>query len=323
MIECMLKRKNCEAEYGGQEFIAKWQNNDGAFLWVDINEHNANEENLLLDQLGCHPLAIEDVLKDRHPPKIELFENYVFMLYRGIYSKKEQLEFEHLQICLFVGKRILITRHEKESQAINNIFNEIGEKYLTLSPMTLALRIFHDSCGRYLEELLQFETSLEAIEDAFQIQGTDQMMQQIIQYRSCLTKLKRTFTYHLNIGAELKSLVGDANTNIISKAELHNLTDMRERLHRLLTLSQMYYDICGDIINGYISITSHQLNETMRILTVITAIFVPLSFLAGVYGMNFDYIPELKVKNGFFYLLGFMAIISTILILFFKKKRWL
>ncbi|WP_304440923.1 CorA family divalent cation transporter, partial [Oleiphilus sp. HI0132] len=79
----------------------------------------------------------------------------------------------------------------------------------------------------------------------------------------------------------------------------------------------------GDLIDGYLSISAHQLNETMRVLTVITAVFVPLSFLAGLYGMNFDYIPELKVENGYFYLLAIMLSLSTGLVYWFKRKRWL
>ena len=77
------------------------------------------------------------------------------------------------------------------------------------------------------------------------------------------------------------------------------------------------------IINGYMSVTSHQLNATMRVLTVITALFVPLTFLAGIYGMNFEYIPELKAENGYFILLGVMAVVSVVLLVVFKKKRWL
>ncbi|WP_354622947.1 magnesium transporter CorA family protein [Psychromonas sp. MME2] len=323
MIQCIFIAKNLDAKYGGSELIKEWQKDDNGLLWLDINEHDSDQEHLILEQLGCHPLAIEDAVRDnRHPPKIELFDNYIFMIYREIFSTKSQLEFELLPIGLFVGKRILITRHDKKSETINNLFNNEGEKLLKTSPMTLALRIFHYSSGAYIEALLQFEDTLEAIEDAFQIQGSDQMMQKLTLYSSRLTKLKRTFNYHLNIGSELKSLIGDGTT-IIGKAESHYLTDMQERLQRLLSLSQMYYDICGDIINAYISITSHQLNETMQALTVITAIFVPLSFLAGIYGMNFSYMPELKAQYGYFYLLGIMAIIALGLVIFFKKKRWL
>ena len=84
----------------------------------------------------------------------------------------------------------------------------------------------------------------------------------------------------------------------------------------------MYYDICGDLVDGYISISSHQLNITMRVLTVITAIFVPLTFVAGIYGMNFDYMPELHYRYGYFFILGMMAGIGGVLIWVFRRKGW-
>ena len=85
----------------------------------------------------------------------------------------------------------------------------------------------------------------------------------------------------------------------------------------------MYYEICGDLVEGYISISSHELNTTMKILTIITAIFVPLSFLAGLYGMNFEHMPELQLQYGYFYALGAMATTALLLIYIFKRKRWL
>jgi len=322
MIKCMLLKKNEETQYGDESLIEIWRSVPGYYLWVDIDSHDLETERELLKNLKCHPLAITDVQRERHPPKIELFDNYIFMLYRGIFEPKSDLLFDHLQIGMFVGQNILITRHPRSSISISNLFNAEGEKHLKRSPVTLALRIFHYSCGIYLQKLFEFEEKLEAIEDAFQIGGDDKMMQEITLYRSRLIKLKRTFSYHANIGAELKILVTD-ETPIISESELHSVTDVHERIERLLSLSQMHYDICSDLINGYLSITSHQLNATMQVLTVITAIFIPLGFLAGVYGMNFDYIPELKVENGYFYLLGFMGVISTSLIVIFKRKRWL
>ena len=103
----------------------------------------------------------------------------------------------------------------------------------------------------------------------------------------------------------------------------HVITDLHDRFERLHSLAQMFYELCGDLVDAYISITSHQLNSTMRVLTVITAIFVPLSFLAGLYGMNFDYIPELKIENGYFILLGVMGVLSAALIWMFRRMRWL
>ena len=223
---------------------------------------------------------------------------------------------------MFVGTNIVITSHDKKSMAVDRVFGVEGEKFLGKSPITLALRIFHYSCAIYLQKLFEFEEKLEALEDKFQLGGDDKMMQEITLYCSRLTKLKRIFSYHSNIGAELKTLITD-DTPIINQADLHTVIDVHERIERLLSLSQMHYDICTDLVNGYLSVTSHQLNATMRVLTVITAIFIPLGFLAGLYGMNFDYIPELTVRHGYFYLLGMMAFISISLILLFKRKRWL
>ncbi len=85
----------------------------------------------------------------------------------------------------------------------------------------------------------------------------------------------------------------------------------------------MFYEICGDLIEGYISLSSHQLNLTMRVLTVITAVFVPLSFIAGLYGMNFEYIPELKFAGGYFVVLGVMIVTALGLLGLFRKKGWI
>lgn len=322
MLNCMLVKTGSLTKYGGKELLSEWQEDKDSVLWLDIDNEPANSERELLTQLGCHPLAITDVLRERHPPKVELFDNYIYMLYRGVLNVKENLDLTHLQISLFVGERIVITCHREESAAIKHFFTQRGERFLLRSPIVLALRIFHHSCGIYLESLFAFEQKLEELEDVFQSDGNDKLMQEIILYRSRITKLKRLFNYHKNIGAELKSYIED-ETPLIKSSELHITIDVYERLERLQSLSQMHYDICGDLVNGYLSITSHQLNATMRILTVITAIFIPLGFLAGLYGMNFDDIPELHVKNGYYYLLAVMATLASTLIVLFKKIKWL
>lgn len=319
----MLISATKKTVFGSSELINQWQENDDTTLWIDLDNVELEEEKRILTQFNCHPLAINDVLRERHPPKIELFNDYIFMLYRGIIANDDSLRFGHLQISMFIGKRVLITRHPQSSLAINELFSENSEKYLKRSPVHLALRLFHSSCGYYLKEMFSFEAELEKIEDDFQSSGNDKMMKQITSYRSQLVKIRRTFNYHVTMGERLKAYVDDEDTDLITDKETHTVNDLRERLDRLLSLSQMYYDICGDLINGYMSVTSHQLNATMRVLTVITALFVPLTFLAGIYGMNFEYIPELKAANGYFILLGVMAVISVALLMVFKKKRWL
>lgn len=101
------------------------------------------------------------------------------------------------------------------------------------------------------------------------------------------------------------------------------MTDVYEQQDRLDSLCTLYYQLASDLIEGYISVSSHRLNQIMRVLTIITAIFVPLSFLAGVYGMNFDHMPELHSRRGYITLLGIMGFTATVLLLTFRRKRWL
>ena len=98
---------------------------------------------------------------------------------------------------------------------------------------------------------------------------------------------------------------------------------MLDKNERLSSLSQMYYELTGDLLDSMLSMASHKLNGTMRVLTVITAVFVPLSFIVGLYGMNFEYIPELKFKYGYFMVVGFMLTLSVSLISLFRFKKWL
>jgi magnesium transporter len=319
----MLISPSSPIKIGNEELMIEWEQDQNTTLWIDLDNIDKNREKEILTQFGCHALAISDAQRERHPPKVELFDNFIFLLYRGFVAKDDNLTFEHVQISMFIGHRILITCHPESSVAINSLFNSNSEKLLARSPIHLALKIFHSSCGNYLQQLFNFESHLERIEDEFQTSGNDNMMKEITSHRSRLVKIRRTFNYHVTVGNTLNGYLEDDETSLITAKEIHNVNDLRERLDRLSSLSQMYYDICGDLINGYMSVTSHQLNATMRVLTVITALFVPLTFLAGIYGMNFEYIPELKFKNGYFTLLGVMAVVSVGLIALFKKKRWL
>jgi len=103
----------------------------------------------------------------------------------------------------------------------------------------------------------------------------------------------------------------------------HELRDVFEHQERANSLASLYYEVSSDLTEGYISLASHRLNNIIRVLTIITAIFVPLSFLAGVYGMNFEYMPELKSHLGYFAVLTVMATVAVTLILLFRRNRWL
>jgi magnesium transporter len=103
----------------------------------------------------------------------------------------------------------------------------------------------------------------------------------------------------------------------------HSINDVYEHQERVSSLTQLYYELASDLIDGYISLASHRLNQIMKVLTIITAIFVPITFIAGIYGMNFEYMPELHSKSGYFIAIGVMATIVVTLMIIFKRNKWL
>ena len=297
--------------YSGQgELIEQWRQTPGSFIWIDMQAEVPEEENQWLLSLGCHPLAIEDVQRFRHPPKTENFDDFTLLLYRGFTEFKPDLTVAQMTIALFAGKRCLISCHPHNSRAINHYWEKAQQEDLLISPGLLATRIMRFSVSRYLDSILAFEPRLNELEDIMQDTPNDDTLRELITYQSRLRKLKRVFSYHERMIDNLRSDIPQRLIEEHGDIE-HALQDLFERCERLHGLCTMYYEICADLINGYLSLSSHQLNNTMRVLTVITAVFVPLTFIAGVYGMNFDNMPELRMHFGYFYTLGAMLLIAT------------
>lgn len=321
MIRSMLITPEGLLHEGDEGLVDVWYTSPDSHIWIDMQGEPAESERVLLERLGCHPMAIQDAHKERHPPKIEEFENHTLIIYRGISSFDATLNFVPQQICFFIGERFLITLHPGDAFSIEQLFSEQGGILLGQSPERVALRVIYTSAGFYIDSLLEFESELSDLEDELLENGNDVLMRKLTVYRSRLVKLRRVFSYHKGITQELTAY-DYAHLPRGENETLYAINDVAERFERLYTLTQMYYDICGDLVNGYISISSHQLNITMRVLTVITAIFVPLTFIAGIYGMNFEYMPELNFQYGYFFVLGAMLGIGGSLCWLFKRNNW-
>jgi magnesium transporter len=173
---------------------------------------------------------------------------------------------------------------------------------------------------RYLNVLLELESRLEKLEVLMIENPDDSMLTELIQYKSDLKRMHRFATYHEQLFRRLK----DRDFSGFTESERkHEVIDVWEQQERTQSLSQLYYETASDLIDGYISVASHRLNKIMKVLTVVMAIFVPLSFLAGIYGMNFENMPELHSKSGYFILLSIMASIATFLLIIFRRIKWL
>lgn len=310
MIRTQIINPEGQSISGGVELVDVWRQQNNSYLWADLEGENPADENAFLTAMGCHPLAIDDVQRFRHPPKTEEFDQHTLILYRGITEFNTDLTIEQMTIALFVAERCLISCHARSSTGINFWWENAAPKKILKSPALLATSIMHFSVGRYVDAILEFEPNLNELEDSMQEKPNDSTMRELISYKSRLRKLKRIFNYHERIATNLLKNIPQAWIDEDGDIE-HALQDLFERCERLHGLTTMYYEICGDLIEGYLSISSHMLNNTMRVLTVITAIFVPLTFIAGIYGMNFENMPELKMEYGYFYLWGVMLLFAS------------
>lgn len=310
-------------EQGGAELIQRWRDQGGS-VWVDLEGVIGDAEREILISFGCNELAIVDAARRRHPPKVERFGDYTFVLFRGISSLGEDLDLEPQQLGLFLGEDWLVTTHAGKAMSVDQFWDDLHGRWEgNLSKLTLGL--LHRIAGRYLDAILTFEDRLGDLEGQLLGGSAESAMRELALVRSRLRVLRRIFSYHDRVASALLSGVSPqlGIGEGLDGDHYHERRDLFDRCERLLSLCSMYYEMCGDLIESYISISSHQLNNTMKVLTIITAVFVPMGFLAGIYGMNFDHMPELHTRYGYFVLLGVMATLATSMLLIFKRVRWL
>jgi magnesium transporter len=323
MLRVSLMRPGQPLLQGGAELVDQWHG-EGGKIWIDLEGAIGAGERQLLESFGASELSIVDAMRKRHPPKLEAFTDYSFVIFRGIRSLGEDLDLEPQQLALFLGDNWLITQHSGPALSVNYLWTHLEASWeQDLGKLTLTL--LHTIAGRYLDSVLAFEERLGDLETQILSGDAESAMRELAVVRSRLRVLRRVFSYHERVaghalsGASPQLGKGGAPEDRF----YHERRDLYDRCERLLSLCGMYYEICGDLIESYISISSHQLNNTMKVLTIITAVFVPLSFLAGLYGMNFDHIPELHWRYSYFVLLGVMALLATGMLALFRRIRWL
>ena len=310
-----------EFHQGGKELIATWEASEGLHIWVDLEAepHKVDEE--LLGRFGIHPLAIQDALRPRHPPKIERFDNLLFILLRGLDADTSGIHFGVIQLSLFVGDRFLLTRHKKPSMSVNWLIDEIQRDTATMQegPGQLAIHLGNRLARRYVQILLELEPRLDEIEEQMFRQPDDRLLAELTGYKSQLRKLTRIANYHEQIAERLR----DVQDSLIGPKLYHEIVDLYEQIERTKSLANLHYQISSDLTDGYLGMSSHLLNRVMQILTIITVIFVPLTFLAGIYGMNFEHMPELSTRNGYFIVIATMVVVAISQLIYFRRKRWI
>ena len=321
MQSVLFDPKQQTTQVGGEELLAEWKEQKDTLIWINLHNYNESKERLLLEDLGLHELAIQDALRKRHPPKLESYQGHEFLMLRDFEESDSSLELQFSPLSIFIKERILITRHSKKSESIDWLTEKIkrDSELLAEGSAALALQLANHLSRRYVHLLIDFEPRMDILETEMFDRPNDDLLSEITKLKSRLRYLKRNMNYHKLVAVELK----EESPAIFSRELSHQITDFYEQVERSQTIATLFYDVLADLSDGYLALSSHRLNKVMQILTVITVIFVPLTFVAGIYGMNFKYIPELEFKSGYFVVLGFMVVTTITLLALFRRKGWL
>lgn len=306
-------------ETGSAELFNQWQQSQ-AILWVDIEgAADISDKKLLRQMPGLPEAEIKDALRDRHPPRFSGNDEHLMLLLKPLDNESHTLDFNTQQMAVFAGKNFIVTRHTGKSTYLQTLWEnpQLEGKYIT--PYQMVALVAQRMLTRYGTILLGLEERLDVLEDELMENLDESHMQELVGYNTSLRKMRRILNYHVAVTNQL--------TRYAKKQDLHEWVDeyedISEQAERFHSLSELYQNVINDLIEGYISLNSHHLNQVMKVLTVVTVVFLPLSLLVGIYGMNFDYIPELKAENGYFILLSVMAGIVLMLVLIFRRMKWL
>ncbi len=312
---------NDTTETGGIELLDKWKSTPESWIWVDLYDEPANDEYMLLiENFHLDNAAIQEAQRVRHPPRFHAFKKYIYLLLKPLDAESDSLDFNTLQLAMFAGDNFLVTRHSKESPYLGKLWNKLEKNNdkNSYSPMQIVQSMCHRIAQRYGQILLNLEQRLDEVEDEIFEATTDTLMKELVGYNTGLRKMHRILNYYVDVFDSLKSSLHK------DKHEIANDFDgVYSLIERFNSMSEMYQNVITDLIDAYISLNGHRLNQIMKVLTIVTVIFVPLTLLVGIYGMNFENMPELKSQYGYYILLSTMFGILVLMLGLFRRMRWL
>ncbi len=319
MMQLMLCHGS-NTQTGGKELLQQWRDTPGSWIWVDLYNEPAETEQAFLSENFCiDKVAIIEAQRDRHPPSFEAFDDHIFLLLKPLDAESDSLDFNTLQLAMFAGQRFLVTRRSKESPYLAKLWRNLADRgFEDESPLSVVASMSQRAAKRYGRVLLDLEQRLDVIEDELFDSPTDTLMKELVGYNTGLRKMHRILTYYVDVYDNLRKHLHKTDSQ-----QQDIFDDIFALIERFNSLAGLYQNVITDLIEAYISLNGHRLNQIMKVLTIVTVIFVPLTLLVGIYGMNFENMPELKSKHGYYILLGTMSSIAVLLLYLFRRTRWL
>ncbi|MGA9187939.1 MAG: magnesium/cobalt transporter CorA [Methanosarcina sp.] len=313
LIEKKLETVEDCLVFKDQPDINLWINVDGLDR-VDIIEKLGNYFNI-------HPLTLEDVLNTGQRPKTEDYESYIYTVLKMILldTKKEEITLD--QVSIILGPNYILSFQEREG----DIFNPVRERFKNPASRLrkngvdhLAYSLIDTIVDNYFLILEHFGEEIEDLEEGLIIQPRPETLKAVQKYKRDMITLRKS-VWPLR---ELINGLQRVESDLIKETTRIYLRDIYDHTIQVIDSVEDFRDILSSMVDIYLSSISYRMNDVMKVLTVIATIFIPLTFIAGVYGMNFEYMPELKWRWGYPVIMLAMSLIGVSMFAYFKKRRW-
>jgi len=296
---------------------------DGAVLWLNVDGvHDVPRIEQLGRVFGLHPLAVEDIVHTGQRPKVDEYDRHVFLVLRMLQWNDAAGEIDDEQVSLAVGNGWLLSFQERAGDVFDPIRSRLTSnrgQVRQLGADYLAYVLVDAIVDHYFAVLETLGERIEALGERISADVDGETMASIRQLKKELLFMRKSVWPLREVISSLQRDHGEW----IGEATVPYLRDLYDHTIQIIDTVETYRDMVSGLMDLHMSTMSQRMNEVMKVLTIIATIFIPLSFVAGVYGMNFVHMPELTWRYGYFGALGVMLAVAVGMLAYFKRKKWL
>ncbi|MGD2147818.1 MAG: magnesium/cobalt transporter CorA [Anaerolineae bacterium] len=323
-----------QTDLGPEAFALALQDEQG-ILWVDFSdEPPASCEPILRQIFRFHPLAIEDALEETHVPRVDDWGTYLYLNLHGVTFDREAEEpLGTVELDAFLGPNYLVTYHAQPVSAVERTWTACHrdacgeltrtERHVGRGAGYLLYRLVDELVAHFMPVVEEIDDAIDAIEDQVFGDPTSSTLQQIFAMKRALLRLRRV----IGPQREVLNKLARGDYVVVATDDRVFFRDVYDHLVRLHELSESLRDLVGSALDTYLSVVNNRMNEVMKVLTVITTLFMPLSFLAGFFGMNFfqPVVPleEWTGRTAFALMLAAMIVSPIAMAVWMRRRRWL
>ena len=320
----VYKRSQQKVETGiAVDQLPELLKDESAVIWVDMESPTEEDERVLLDVFKFHPLTVEDCHENRHYPKVEEFPGYIYFIVHGVRADTSPDRFNTIELDGFLGNNYVITYHHDSFRSINNVKQLLSTSPVGCQrgPAFLAYQIIDRIVDYYTPVLDDFDDRIDRLES--EIFATkhpnNEILSQIMDLKRSVLRLRRISVKQMDV--VLRMSRGEFDQIPDEMRPFYR--DIHDHLVRVTDLAESYRDLISGSLEAYLSVVSNNMNEIMKVLTIFSAIMLPLTFIAGVYGMNFDNMPELHSRYGYYATWAIMLTVAVGMLIFFWRRGWI